>query len=203
MRTIIGLFILLGLTLSACKKGKADIVLKGTITDATFNTSLTGATVKLYEVEAGGTTTNLLGTQVLGSDGAYSFTFPRNAVENYILEIRKDGYFPEDIDIPLTKLTVEEDNVRNYSTTAQSWAGLHFSTVGTGSVSYIRQAGKSGCDDCCTSSEVVLYGPMDTIIYCPNDGNTLYSYTYTAGINTGLKQVTTTAFDTAYINLNF
>ena len=203
MRITIALIILLGFGLSACKKGKADFVLKGNLTDATFNTSLSGATIKLYEVEAGGGSTNLLGTQTVGSDGSYSFTFPRNAVENYILEIRKNGYFNLDIDIPLKQLTVEEDNIRNYSTTARSWAGLHFSTVGTGSVSYIKQSGKTDCDECCASGEVVLTGPMDTIIYCPNDGNTLYSYIYTAGINTGTKQVTTPAFDTAYINLNF
>lgn len=203
MRRLTFLLFILGFGLTACKKGRADIVLKGNIYDATFNTTLSGGTVKLYEVEAGGGETNLLGTATIASDGSYSFTFPRNPVDNYILEIRKANYFEQDISIPLSDLTIEEDNVRNYSTTAKSWAGLHFVTSGNGSVSYIRQQGKSGCAECCTSSEVVLTGPMDTIIYCPNDGNATYSYTYNASGFTGLKEAVTTAFDTTIINLTF
>ncbi|MCR9173960.1 MAG: hypothetical protein NXI10_15760 [bacterium] len=195
------LTVALGLT--GCKKGKADIVLKGALTDDTFNTELVGATVKLYEIEAGGGAINLLGSTTVGSDGSYSFTFPRNPVDNYILEIRKNGYFDQDVSIPLSSLTISEDNVRNYSTTAKAWAGLHFVTSGTGSVSYIRQQGKSDCAECCTSSQVTLNGPMDTTIYCINDGNVTYSYTYTAGGQTGLKQAVTTAFDTTVINLTF
>lgn len=203
MKQITLLILLLGLGLYSCKKGRADIVLKGTITDTTFSTNLSGATVKLYEVEAGGGTINLLGTTVLGSDGAYSFTFSRNPVDNYILEIRKDGYFDQEVNIPLTELTIEEDNIRNYSTTAKSWAGLHFVSSGIGSVSYIRQQGKSGCADCCTSDQVTLNAPIDTIIYCPNDGNTTYSYQYNAGGQTGIKDAVTAAFDTTVIELNF
>lgn len=198
-------FLLLGLSIAlfSCKKGRADIVLKGNIYDSTFNTTLSGGTVHLYEIEAGGGQTNLLGSATIASDGSYSFTFPRNPVDKYILEIRKNGYFDQDIDISLKELTIEKDNIRNYSTTAKSWAGLHFTTSGSGSVFYTRQQGKSGCADCCTSEQVVLTGPMDTIIYCPNDGNTTYSYTYTAGGLTGLKEVTTVAFDTSFINLVF
>ncbi len=203
MRFLTFAFIIVGLGLSACKKGRADIVLKGNIYDTTFNTTLSGATVNLYEIEAGGGATTLLGSTTIGSDGAYSFTFSRNPVDNYILEIRKEGYFDQDISIPLSELSIEEDNVRNYSTTAESWAGLHFVTSGTGSVSYIRQQGKSGCASCCTSDEVTLNGPMDTIIYCPNDGNTTYSYTYNAVGFTGLKEAVTTAFDTTIINFTF
>ncbi|PWL24750.1 MAG: hypothetical protein DCO96_13195 [Fluviicola sp. XM-24bin1] len=194
---------ILGFGLTACKKGRADMVLKGTIYDATFNMTLSGATVKLYEVEAGGGSTNLLGTTTIGSDGSYSFTFSRNPVDNYVLEIRKDGYFGKEVSIPLTELTIEEDNVRNYNTTAKSWAGLHFVTSGNGSVTYTKQQGKVGCTECCTADAVTLSGPLDTIIYCPNDGNTTYSYTYNAGGFTGLKDAVTSAFDTTIINLTF
>ncbi|XOV68073.1 MAG: hypothetical protein ACFHU9_02650 [Fluviicola sp.] len=203
MRYLTSLIFILVLGLTGCKKGRADIVLKGTVSDTTFNTFLTGATVKLFEVEAGGGATNLLGTSTVGSDGAYSFTFSRNPVDNYIVEIRKAGYFDQDIEISLKDLTIEEDNVRNYATTAKSWAGLEFVTSGTGSVIFTRQQGKSGCAECCTSDQVVLAGPLDTTIYCINDGNTTYSYTYTAGGQTGIKQAITTAFDTTVINLTF
>lgn len=191
------------LVIPSCKKGKADIILKGTLTDATFNTPLSGASVQLYELEAGGSDVNLLGTVSVGSDGSYSFTFPRNPVESYTLEIRKSDYFDRDVIIPLSDLSVEEENVRNYSTTAKSWAGLRFVTSGSGTVSYLRQEGKVGCSICCPSEQQFLNGPMDTIIYCPNDGNSVYSYTYNANGSIGLKEVTTVAFDTTIVTLSF
>eukprot|EP00353_Schmidingerella_taraikaensis_P012969 CAMPEP_0185568778 /NCGR_PEP_ID=MMETSP0434-20130131/1630_1 /TAXON_ID=626734 ORGANISM="Favella taraikaensis, Strain Fe Narragansett Bay" /NCGR_SAMPLE_ID=MMETSP0434 /ASSEMBLY_ACC=CAM_ASM_000379 /LENGTH=111 /DNA_ID=CAMNT_0028183389 /DNA_START=13 /DNA_END=345 /DNA_ORIENTATION=+ len=107
--------------LSSCKKGKADVVLKGTVSDATFNSNLTGASVQLFEVEAGGGEINLLGTTTIGSDGSYSFAFPRNQVESYIIEIQKNGYYDIDASISLQELSIEEDNVYNYSTTAKAW----------------------------------------------------------------------------------
>lgn len=203
MRPFIYFVLVLAMGLTACKKGKADLVLRGTISDATFNSPLSGATVQLYELEAGGGSTNLLGTSTVGSDGSYSFTFPRNAAESYIVEIRKDGYFDKDFSIPLSDLSVEEDNVHDYSTTAKSWAGLRFTSTGSSSVTYIRQSGKSGCDICCTSEPKTVSGPIDTVIYCPNDGNTTYSYTYNANGATGLKSTNTVAFDTTIITLSF
>lgn len=203
MRLFFFSLLVLAFGLHACKKGRAEIVLKGTLTDATFGTPLAGASVTLYETEAGGGDVNVLGTATVGNDGSYSFTFSRNPVEDYILEVRKVNYFDQDIIIPLTDLSIEEDNVRNYSTTAKSWAGLRFVTSGSGSVSYLRQQGKAGCNICCSADEQVLNGPIDTIIYCPNDGNSLYSYTYNANGQLGLKEVTTGVFDTTIVTLSF
>ncbi len=203
MRLLAYIAVALTIGFTSCKKGKADIVLKGTITDATFNSNLTGASIQLFEVEAGGGETNLLGTTTVASDGSYSFTFPRNQVESYILEVENEGYYDIEGFISLQELSIEEDNVYNYATTAKSWAGLHFVTAGSGTVTYIRQSGKSGCDICCEGDPVSLTGPMDTIIYCANDGNTTYSYTYNASGATGLKSVNTVAFDTSIVSLNF
>lgn len=192
------------LSLTACKKGKANFTLKGVVTDATFSTGLSGAKVYIYEVMAGGSDSNLLGTATLGSDGSYSFTFPRNAAESYIIQIRKDNYFDQNIVLPFSELTIEEDNVRNYSTTAKSWAGLHFVTTNTSAVlKFTRQQGKSGCDECCLPGETIISGAIDTILYCPNDGNTIYSYNYQAGGLFGIKSVTTVAFDTSYVTLSY
>ncbi len=201
------LFILLVISLSvlsSCKKGKADFVLRGVITDATFNTGLSSGKVYLYEVEAGGSDINFLGSQTIGSDGSYAFTFPRNAAESYILQIEKDNYYSKEYILPFSTLTIEEDNVRNYSTTAKSWVGLHFSTPGTSSLlKYTRQQGKSGCDECCPEGEQIISGAVDTIIYCPNDGNTVYAYNYIANSFFGVKQTTTVAFDTTILTLNY
>jgi len=203
MRLFITFLLMLPITLLSCKKGRADIVLKGTLTDATYNTPLSGATITIFEVVAGGGDVNLLESATVGSDGSYSFSFPRNPVENYIIEIRKNNYFDQDINIPLTDLTIEDDNTRNFSTTAKSWAGLRFVSSGSGSVSYQRQQGKVGCNICCSANQQTLSGPIDTIIYCPNDGNSVYAYTYVANGQIGQKEVTTGVFDTTIVTLSF
>lgn len=195
--------VLCSLSLTACKKGKADITLKGTITDATFGTSFSGGKVELYEVEASTGDINLLGSQQI-TNGSYSFTFPRNAVESYIVKIRKNNYFEVDNYLTLSELSIEEDNVRNYSITAKSWAGLHFVTANaSSSLTYIRQEGKTGCNGCCSSESQTIYGAIDTIIYCPNDGNTTYSFSYQANGQFGIKQAITPVFDTTIITLSY
>lgn len=200
--------ILLIVLFSACKKGKGDFTLKGVITDTTFSTPHTGAVVKLYQVPAGTTQEILIGTQTLGSDGSYSFTFPRDKMEKYMVKVTKTNYFSLNETVYFSELTLEEDNVVNFSTTAKSWAKLRFinSNPQPGDVlSYIKQEGKANCSECCTTSETIFYGALDTTIYCINDGNKVYSYFYNVSgtTNQGIKSATTVAFDTVEILLNY
>jgi len=202
---IILLFV--GLTF-ACKKGKGDFTLKGLITDTTFSSPFLGGIVKLYQIPAGTSQEILIGTQTLGSDGTYSFTFPRDKMEKYILKITKNNYFSLNETVFFSDLTLEEDNVFNYSTTAKSWAKLRFinSNPLAGDVfSYIKQQGKANCPECCSITENIYYGALDTTIYCINDGNTVYSYFYSVSgtSNQGVKSAVTVAFDTTEILLNY
>jgi hypothetical protein len=194
--------------LSSCKKKKADFVLIGTITETTFNSPLSGATVKLYQVPVGSTTEILLGSVVLGSDGNYSFTFERDKMEKYILKIRKSGYFDLEETVFFSELSISEENVRNYSTTAKSWVKLTFHNLNalpSDQLVFIKQSGKEGCAECCPDTEYSFYGALDTSIYCINDGNTVYSYFYNVmgTADQGIKSATTVAFDTTEIILNY
>jgi hypothetical protein len=200
--------VLLILVLSACKKGQGNFTLKGKITETTFSTSHAGAVVKLYQVKAGTTLEILIETQTLGNDGAYSFTFPRDKMEKYVLKVTKENYFTINETIYFSELTLEEDNVANFSTTAKSWAKLRFinSNPQPGDIlTFIKQEGKANCSECCTTSETIFYGALDTTIYCINDGNRIYSYFYTVSgtTNQGIKSATTSAFDTTEILLNY
>lgn len=203
------IFILILSTLFfSCKKGKADFTLKGSVTDITFAQNLVGATVKLYQVPVASTQQELIGTFTIGSDGMYSFTFPRDKMEKYILKITKTGYFDIEKEVYFSELTVEEDNIRNYSTTAKSWVKLTFHNLNPSAsdqLKYIKQEGKENCAECCTDTEQNYYGALDTSIYCINDGNTTYSYYYwiIPSSNQGLKSAYTTAFDTTEIILNY
>ena len=191
----------------SCKKGKADFTLKGVITDLSFNSGLSGATIKLYEVEAGGGAINLIGTTNV-SDGNYSFTFPRNKVESYQLIVEKQNYFDFNETVYFADLTISEDNIRNFSITAKSWVNLHFVNTNpspTDQLQYIRTQGKKDCEECCPTNNQMLTGAVDTNIYCINDGNTIYSYDYWVigmGIN-GTKSITTIPFDTVELLLNY
>jgi hypothetical protein len=200
--------ILIIVIFSACKKGKGDFTLKGVITDTTFSTPHAGAVVKLYQVPAGTSQEILIGTQTLGSDGAYSFTFPRDKMEKYIVKVTKNNYFSLNETVYFSDLSLEEDNIANFSTTAKSWAKLRFvnSSPQSGDIlTYIKQEGKANCPECCATSESIFYGALDTTIYCINDGNTIYSYFYTVSgtTNQGIKSISTIAFDTTEIILNY
>lgn len=197
------------LVFSACKKGKADFTITGQLTDATFNVSISGLSVSLYEIEAGTTTETLIGTTTTASDGSYSFTFPRNQAEAYILRANKTNYFPIDEYITFSSLTIDDENVRNYSTTAKSWVRLVFTNGAPASNSdilrFTQQLGKTECDECLTAGQHQLNGIVDTVIYAANDGNTTFSYYYEllSTPNSGFKSATTVAFDTTTITLSY
>lgn len=207
MKSIFYLLITTSFLLS-CHKGKADFTLKGTVTDSTFDQPLSGGTLKLYEVEAGGSSQSLLGTTTLGTDGSYTFTFPRNKVETYIIEVSKGNYFGIHEVIPFSSLTIEDDNIRDLSTTAMSWAKITLLNVNPQAGDHLaitKQVGKDGCEDCCSTSQLDFYGAVDTSYYCANDGNTLYKFLYQV-VGTGLqgfKSATTVAFDTTEIVLQY
>ena len=207
MRLIFVIFLSL-FFLASCKKGKSEVTLRGVITDQTFNLPFSGAKVYLYENEASSTQPKLIGEMNLGSDGAYSFTFPRNQVLSYTVRVEKINYFTLDKTILFSELTIEEDNVRNYSTTALSWVKLRFfnqSPLSNDILKYNKNVGKSDCIECCPDGDVFLYGAVDTTIYCYNDGNTTYSYFYIVEgtADQGYKSATTVAFDTTEIFLNY
>ena len=196
------------LIFTGCEKGPADFTLAGVITDNSFSTPLNGATVKLYATAAGGASIDLIAQTTLGSDGSYSFVFERGKIETYHLSVQKSNYFELYEDIPFSDLTIEEDNIRNYVTTAKAWAKLHFvnnSGDPADVLQYIKQEGKVNCAECCADGDQYLYGAVDTTIYCINDGNAEYKYYYWVhgSSNQGAKSVMTTAFDTVEILLNY
>jgi len=203
------LFIVLALTLIySCKKGKADFTITGTITNTSLNTGLNSATVKIYETPAGSGVLELIGTTTTNASGVYSFSFPRNQSESYTVTCDKLNHFSFEESINFSDLTIKEDNIYNYSTTAKSWAKLKFINAtpsGLDNLKFTKTAGKSDCLECCTNTETSLVNILDTTIYCINDGNTAYSYTYihVGTPNYGDKSAVTVAYDTTEIVLSY
>lgn len=206
LSSILATFLLL--TFVSCKKGKADFVIKGTITDQTFAVGLSDATVELFGTEAGSSSENLIATTTTDGSGNYSFTIPRDKMEAYSIRINKSLYFEIHETISFSSLTIEEDNIRNYSTTAKSWVKLRFINQNPqqgDELMYTQEQGKSSCSECCAQGDNFLEGSVDTTIYCINDGNTTYAYHYWI-LNTsihGSKNVVTQAFDTTELLLEY
>ncbi len=202
------LFVLCISLLSSCSKKNAGFTVKGSVNDATFSQSLQGATVKLYQIPVGSTDEQLIGTCTTDSQGNYSFSFPREKMEKYRLTITKNLYFSKEEVIYFSELSLEEDYIRNSSTSAMAWAKLTFhnqNPSGADHFQYIKQNGKANCPECCPTTYQDYYGSLDTSIYCINDGNTNYSYLYwVLGTSTqGTQTVYTTAFDTVEVVLNY
>ena len=202
------LIVIISLVGGCKKKGKADFTLKGVITDGTFSTPFINADVYLYETIAGQNSSTLIGQTTTNSFGEYSFTFSRNKAESYFLSSSKPDYFPLEETIYFSDLTIEEDNIRNYTTTALSWVRLRFfnqSPMASDVLQYTRQIGKINCSTCCSSGVNYLNGAVDTSIYCVNDGNTVYQYQYAVQgtTNNGIRSATSVAFDTTEIFLSY
>lgn len=203
------LYILLALmVITSCKKGKADFTITGTISNTSLSSALSGATVKLYETPAGSASLELIGTTTTDLSGVYSFSFPRNQSESYTLTCVKPNHFSIEKIINFSDLSIENDNIINYSTSAKSWVKLRFlnsTPSGADVLKYTKTAGKSGCDECCEDSEVSLINVLDTSIYCINDGNSIYSYNYIqqGTTNFGEKSVVTVAYDTTELLLSY
>lgn len=194
--------------ISSCKKGKADFTLKGTITDTTVNSGLSGASVKLYATAAGSLGVDEIASTTLDTEGNFNFSFPREKVETYYIEVKKDNYFDIYEAIPFSDLSIKDDNVRDYSTNAKSWVKFHLdnSSGQAGDVlEFLREEGKVNCSECCPGGYQYFYGAVDTTFYCVNDANSVYSgyYWVQGGGPSGPVWVITTPFDTVNVSIAY
>jgi hypothetical protein len=208
MRNRIFLLILIATCFLGCKKGAGTFTLKGIISDETFNSGLSGATIDLYKVPVASNNEILVESKTLGNDGAYSFTFPREQIEKYVLRVNKNLYFPIESLVYYSSLDVESENIRNFSTAAKSWVEIRLlnnSPNAGDHLIFTKQQGLDGCAECCPIIEQNFYGSTDTSIYCINNGNALYSILYQVlgTNNTGIKEAVTTPFDTTQIYLAY
>jgi hypothetical protein len=205
---VIILFIITGILVGSCKRGVANFTLSGTISDDTFSTPLTGATLKLYKVPITSGDEILIDTKILEADGKYEFTFPREKIEKYIIRVSKNLYFDIDEDIQFSSLIPSAVNTRNFSTKAKSWVELRFvntSVQTSDHFRFIKLDGKENCAECCSADQVDLYSTAYYSRTCINDALTPYSiyYQVIGTTNSNLIEVVTQPFDTTLLLVNY
>lgn len=202
-------FLAIGMLFFSCKKEDINFTLTGKITDATFGTGLEGATLTLKQIPIGGGMQQVIGSTVLGANGSYSFTFPREKVSKYILTVSKDNYFSISKEITFSEFSPEEDLVKNYSTTAMAWVKIRIVNNApasmTDSFRFNKQEGKNDCPECCPQVEHFLTGLVDTTFICPTDANTTFSIFFQVPNTTiqGIESIQSVAFDTVTIQKSF
>lgn len=204
------ILLILTLLLLSCNKKQLTFTLQGQAFDLSFNTGLANASVAIYEVGTNGAEKeDPIATGLTDSKGVYKISFDRNNVSKYIVRINKENYFEIEETLPFDDLSTEIATVRNYFTSAKSWVKLTFKNVSPSSAAdqlrFIKQDGKEACAECCPDTERFVNGTQDSVFYCVNDGNSLYSYLYWS-VNpsaNGVLSITTIPFDTVEIVNNW
>lgn len=197
------LFVTLG-----CKKEKGVFTIKGTISDATFGVKMANETLLVSIQNAGASVFAEYGSVVTDANGQYSIDLERGEYDKIKFTLNKENYFQLEYVIPVSVLTLNETHVVNQSTTAKAWARLifiHQSGDPNAVLEYTKNDGKQDCFECCPKTTQSLSGYVYDTVYCINDGNTNYSYTYTVvGTPTlGTKTCYTPVFDTGEVVLNY
>lgn len=194
------------LFLFGCKKEVITFTISGKVNDNSFNQGHSGATVRLFERIAGNLTWEPVTSMTSDNNGEYSFTFERKQAESYLIRIEKENYFPVEEIIYFSELSVEDNNVRNFETYANSWVKLKFTnTDPEHNIVITQQEGIKGCDGCFPEAQLQFFGPVDTTLVYSTHGNTLFKYLYqvTGTIDLGIKEAQTIPFDTVAISLDY
>ena len=190
---------------NSCKKEKPNFTIKGIVTDNTFNKALNQAVLNLYEIEVGSKKSTLVSTINSDANGNYSFNFPRNKVEKYLITVSKENYFNTEYEINFSALTTNSDNIRNFDSNAKSWVNIHFDNQDNDlskTIEFGIQEGKTDCEECCPDTRRVLTKITDTNIVCINNGNSTYSVlTVTDTLRT--FSINTIPFDTVSLEIPF
>ena len=194
--------------LFCCKKGTGVFIIKGKITDETFSTGLDGAIIKLYKVPVASSSRILVESFTLQDDGNYSFTFPRERMEKFIVVVEKNLYFKLEKEIFYASFTVNEPLICNYGTKAKAWVELRFVNAvvqQSDHFRYIKQDGLVGCEDCCSNTEENIYANPYFSKICINNANEIYSILYwnIGTFQQGYKEALTVPFDTTLLLINY
>ncbi len=200
--------LLLGMVIFSCQKNTGLFEVTGKITDLSSSSGLENCTLYLYSYPVGTGEELLTDSTSTEYDGSYTFLFERSQMEKYKIIFDKDGYYKGEETIYFSSLSLEETNTVNLNTYGKSWVGIRLKNNSPqieDHFRYMKQEGKSNCNECCSDDEKNLYGNVDTTIYCANNANDNYSIMYWV-IGTSIADiatVNTTFLDTTIMEITY
>ena len=174
-------FVLL-FTLTGCKPDPLTFKINGIIMDETFNKPLGGGKVELHTFKAGSLFGTLAEINELSEDGKFSFEIERSNFEKIELKVVKENYFSIDHSVMFSDLKSNEENTFDLGITAKSWTEFIIKNQSNPSSNdefkFLKQSGKTNCSECCSNDYEFYYGHVDTVVVCPNDGNSYMHFYY-------------------------
>lgn len=197
------------LQLNSCNKEGISINIDGFILDESASISIENATITAYGQDPESNDYIFLSSTTSGANGYFSLSLNRDRYTSIKIEGTKSNYFTTSIEKKLSEYNTEHGNFIKLSTTAKAWARIHVinqpPNSSSDAIRLIKQKGKSGCDECCSSNELILNGIVDTTYYCINDGNTAFSifYEVIGGTTVNITEINTPAFDTTDILISY
>ncbi len=176
MKTFFTLLLLVILVLS-CKKGQSDLSIAITLSNVSYGGQVEGATVSVKKVVSGTGDVVSVGTYTSNASGQVVFSTKRDKFDYLIVQVEKSNFFSIEEKIYMSDLNANDLNSINYDLVGKSWAAIHLKATGPSSVNIQKNAGKSGCEECCPSVMTYFAGPIDTTF-----SSTRRSYPCQAGI---------------------
>lgn len=208
-------YITLSLTLillifSSCKKEDLNFKFTGKITSSNNGSNIANAEVKIYVKNLGNAQEYLEGTTKSDNSGNYELSIERSKYETVSIVVSKSNYFTVSNSYSIDDLTTSDDNQINQSLSPQSWTKFILKNVGTSNANDVlkiqKVSGKTDCDHCCDNGTKFYYGAIDTVVYCPNDGDTYMKFYWWAEGSSSLNSVDSvynTPFDTTSFNIEY
>ncbi len=194
-------FVLLIISVMACKKDSITYQLNCHVTDSSAASALVGATAVVKILYTAGTGQNTETTYTTDNSGDFNLAIERKKIEKIIITISKDGYFSTTRTFFLDELSVEDPNQIDFSTYAKAWVKLHFTGDGSFNYQFVREIGLDNCDACFPNGLQTLNGVTDTSLYYINNGNTPFQlfWSIQGSAISGQENVITTSQDTTEI----
>ncbi len=197
----------LGLLLVSCKPKELVFTIEGQIFDESYNQLADGGTIKLYRVPVA-TTNEVFIQEKSITNGTYSFTFPRDKSERYVLRFSKPDYFDEVKEVYFSQLTVGESYVLNFTTEAESTVHWIFIDDLPQNPNYSATVQKlngraTGLGTCPNQAYEYFGGFAPDTLRCAVGGNKYVKFYVLRPPNALLDSVFCPAFGNVYYTVNF
>jgi len=209
MKYLITSLIIALFSFSSCKKKELEFKFSGNIKDINSGLNIANAEIRYYTSNLGNNVEALKGNTKTDASGNYEVTIERSKFETLTVKIRKENFFNKDENYSIDDLTSSESNEINYNLSPQSWTKFIFKNASPSNSSdelkIQKVSGKTNCNECCGNETTYYYGSIDTVVYCPNDGDSYMKFYWWVNGNeqNGDENLYNAPFDTTSFTINY